>query len=1270
MKKKRWWGVLLSLLMVFSALFSSVNTTVFAEGAPREVQATVKNLTIKNLSGQTTDKVFWTDKFYLDMDWDASSNGATLKQGDYFDITLPNEMKFPAGSTESDFNIYGADGHTVIAKAHVTPGPGDKGGKVRVTFEKWVEGKENVKGHIRLTSQFDRDIVKKDEKNTFNITVNGKVTPTTVEVVGPKKLPSDEMLAKWGQAGSNANEAEWWVRFNYQKAKLTNAVISDHLTGGAGTETYIPGSFRLRRVDYNNLGDDSHYYGDVDLTGKLQIAADGKSFTINLGQVNGEQYRLIYKTTYTPGTRLINNVKLSSDQKTTETHGSHISSTSGGSGTGNLANKIKLIKVDAENNTTPLANATFEVTRPDGTKFDLTTGADGTVTSDRLTSGTYKAKEKTAPAGYQLNGEEYTLNVNPSGGAIQTIKDTPIKTTVKVDKKWVGKKGTSATVHLYADNADTGKSATLNEANQWTYTFTDLRQYTPAGKEIKYTIKEDTIPNYQSEVTGDMASGYTVKNTNTEKISVPVTKTWVGKPAASATVKLLADGAVKDTATLTKDGGWKHTFENLPKYDANDGHEIAYTLDEVKVDGYTTAVSGNAKDGFTVTNTITGKVSVPVTKTWVGKAADSVKVHLYADGVEKDSVTLNEGNHWQHTFADLDKYKDGVEIQYTVKEDPIANYQSEITGDMTAGYTVKNTNTEKISVPVTKTWVGKPAASATVKLLADGAVKDTATLTKDGGWKHTFENLPKYDANDGHEIAYTLDEVKVDGYTTAVSGSAKDGFTVTNTITGKVSVPVTKTWVGKAADSVKVHLYADGVEKDSVTLSEGNHWQHTFAGLDKYKDGVEIQYTIKEDPIENYQSEITGDMTAGYTVKNTNTEKISVPVTKTWVGKPAASATVKLLADGAVKDTATLTKDGGWKHTFENLPKYDANDGHEIVYTLDEVKVDGYITGMSGSAKDGFTVTNTITGKVSVPVTKTWVGKAGTSAKIRLYADGVEKDSVTLNEGNHWQHTFAGLDKYKDGVEIQYTIKEDPIANYQSEITGDMTAGYTVKNTNTEKVSVPVTKTWVGKPAASATVKLLADGTVKDTATLTKDGGWKHTFADLPKYDANDGHEIVYTLDEVKVDGYVTGISGTAENGFTVTNTITGKVSVPVTKKWIGSPVDHITVNLYADGQKIASQKLSKDNNWQYTFKDLDQYKDGQEIKYTIEEESVAGYATSISGDAANGFTITNTQDQPKTPPKAPKTGDLGGIPVYGSVLLLAAVLASGLIGKKRRQAK
>ena len=48
---------------------------------------------------------------------------------------------------------------------------------------------------------------------------------------------------------------------------------------------------------------------------------------------------------------------------------------------------------------------------------------------------------------------------------IQTVKDNPIKISVKATKQWVGPIGSAVTVHLYADDVDTGKTVTLDAAN-------------------------------------------------------------------------------------------------------------------------------------------------------------------------------------------------------------------------------------------------------------------------------------------------------------------------------------------------------------------------------------------------------------------------------------------------------------------------------------------------------------------------------------------------------------------------------------------------------------------------------------------------------------------------------------------------------------------------------------------------------------------------------------------------------------------------------------
>ena len=64
----------------------------------------------------------------------------------------------------------------------------------------------------------------------------------------------------------------------------------------------------------------------------------------------------------------------------------------------------------------------------------------------------------------------------------------------------------------------------------------------------------------------------------------------------------------------------------------------------------------------------------------------------------------------------------------------------------------------------------------------------------------------------------------------------------------------------------------------------------------------------------------------------------------------------------------------------------------------------------------------------------------------------------------------------------------------------------------------------------SIVVELYADGEKVDEQTVTAASNWKFTFTDLPK--VKDGKEIVYTIGEVKVEGYTTKI-----DGFKITNT-------------------------------------------------------------------------------------------------------------------------------------
>ena len=100
-------------------------------------------------------------------------------------------------------------------------------------------------------------------------------------------------------------------------------------------------------------------------------------------------------------------------------------------------------------------------------------------------------------------------------------------------------------------------------------------------------------------------------------------------------------------------------------------------------------------------------------------------------------------------------------------------------------------------------------------------------------------------------------------------------------------------------------------------------------------------------------------------------------------------------------------------------------------------------------------------------------------------------------------------------------------------------------------------------------------------------------------------------------------------------------VAFSVEKKWVVDAANPATipatieVYLKKNGVKDLDQKLvlSATNNWKASFSNLPK-KDaqGRAINYGIEEVTVEGFNVGIAGDAANGFTVTNSQN-PTVPP-------------------------------------
>ena len=524
MKKRNYLAILLSLFMTLTALIGWSKTNVIAEDGPKQVDATITNFRFMNLSRTIVGDIYYTDNFYFDLDWAANTTGATLKEGDYFTIDLPDTVMFSSDSSPIDFDIYDTDGTgAVIAKAHITAGT--NGATAKVVFTNWVENRYNVKGNIQLSARFDLTRVPVNQSTSFTVSVNAGKSNTTsssgsVNVAGPQVLTDEELNKFAWYDTENPHLANWEIRINHKKATLPNVTIHDTIVGS--TERILKDTIRLSKVQMDQYGNDiAGTSTPVDLTGKLTMSDNDQTFTINVGNVNGEQYRLTYQSTYTEGTNLNNKLTLASVDETYTFDARFSRASSGGSGSGSLANKIKLTKVDEDDNTITLANAVFTVTQPDGTTFDLTTGADGTVTSEALVQGTYKVKEKTAPSGYELNDTEYALEVTGAGGALQTITDKPIKTDISVTKTWVGPKAGPVTVHLFANGTDTGTTLTLDDSNNWTGSFANVRKYDQNGTEIQYTVTEDAINGYDTTITGDQTTGFTITNTEQPKNVTP-----------------------------------------------------------------------------------------------------------------------------------------------------------------------------------------------------------------------------------------------------------------------------------------------------------------------------------------------------------------------------------------------------------------------------------------------------------------------------------------------------------------------------------------------------------------------------------------------------------------------------------------------------------------------------------------------------------------------------------------------------------------------------
>ena len=631
-------------------------------------------------------------------------------------------------------------------------------------------------------------------------TVTNKRSKAKVKIKANKKLTGRELKAE--EFEFTLTDQDGKVKETVKNDKDGNIAFSELEFDKAGTYTF--------KIAEKAGSDTSIKYDTKTVTATVTVADKGKGALEATVSYDDEK---AFENTYTPAKTEVSVKKVWKDENNQD--GKRPSSVT-----------VKLL-ADGQD-----TGKTLELTEANGwagSFKDLDADKGGTPIQ-------YTVVEVTVPS--------YTSEVTGDAASGFTITNSysPETVDVKATKNWEdannqdGKRPTKITINLLADGEKVASKEVQAAADgTWTATFEKLAKY-KAGKEIKYTVTEEAVAEYEATITD-----FTITNKYAPKeIDYKVTKVWNdannqdGKRPESVTVQLYKKVGVADPVAVegkkltltakdkTDDNTWVASFTNLPQYEA--GKEITYSIKEVDVPaGYEASVTGQV-----VTNTHNpDTVILSGTKVWKdnnnqdGKRTTSVKVQILNGDKVVQEIEVSEKTGWKFESKKLPKYKNGKEIKYTVKETAMTEYKATITTDKDGKYTITNEHTpEKTAVKGHKIWKdednkdGIRPASITVKLLADGKeTGQTATVSETSGWTYEFTGLDRY--QEGKEIAYTVEEVNVpDGYTASV-----EGYNITNTHTPEKPTPGKPNEPGKPKKGGE--LPNTGSESNQVALVAG-----------------------------------------------------------------------------------------------------------------------------------------------------------------------------------------------------------------------------------------------------------------------------------------------------------------------------------------------------------------------------------------------------------------------------------------------------------------
>ncbi len=774
------------------------------------------------------------------------------------------------------------------------------------------------------------------------------------------------------------------------------------------------------------------------------------------------------------------------------------------------------------------------------------------------------------------------------------------------------------------------KTVDVTSQTNWNYSFSGLNKKDDQGNNITYSVSAQS--NFEGYEFTQSGNNFSYAHTP-EKINITGNIIWNDNDdqdslrPTNLTIELRNGNTAVREATLSS-SNWSYEFNNVYKY-AN-GAEVNYTIAPAStVPRYTFEQSGNNLIFSHTHETIEIKGNI----TWNdnnnqdGFRPNQIEVGVYVGTEKVRFMEVSADNGWNYSFPELDKYdENGNTITYTIKSN------SNLTGYTyaTNGYNIIYThNSENVSLQGSITWEDNNNAlnlrptSVKVTLLANDSEYKSVTLDESSNWNYNFTNLPKY--KDGQEVVYSISGQTIDNYKIQLEENNITYECNKVKLNGQITFNDESNQDGIRPTKVNVTIKHNSDTIKEVEVTETNNWKFQEL-VDKYDTSNNVmEYTVSYPDVENYTKETSGNnATYSHTPEKTNVSGTIKFDDKNNQDKIRPSKVVVTLKNGNENVTTKEVNITGETTDFEFTNVFKYKNGSEINYSFEGSAVSDYEVTVSGKE---------ITYKHNIATTRVegkiiWDDESNQDGKrpgqIEVTLSNGSKETVTAVD--NWEFSFTGLDKYNNGELIEYSVssKED-LEGYEYSKEGyNITYKHTPeKITLTGKVIFDDSSNQDGIRPSKVTLNI-DNGTNTSTKEVTITGDTtNYEISNLPKY--GNGSEINYSVTGSQINKYEVSNSN---NDITYKHTtdkvtISGKVIFDDYSNQDGKRPNEVEITL-SNGDTTTA---TKDNNYEYEFKDLPKNNNGEEISYTITAPEIDSYSKEVNG---NNITYKHTKETVK----------------------------------------